>query len=206
MPKGSFTSHGRQSTLRTPIGSRDARTGLGYGILNPKNQTPRSLGSIYPYYEKEELDPDDEEIDQETSDTISKKYSKYQPSDFSRAAGSDPFYFTAGNTKLSDCFFRTDDVLAEVASFGDSMTGVPGKYRGLGGGMGNSGASFPYQGGGGTNYKRTGTTYGWSHAPDPIDDEENISDCDESEPIFTLRDLAKQKSKKNGEEFPRSNI
>lgn len=206
MPKGPFTSHGRQSTLRTQVGSRDARTGLGYGVLEPKNQLPRSMGSIYPYYEKEELDPDDEEIDQETSDAVSKKYSKYQPSDFYRAAGSEPFYFVAGNTKLSDCFFRTSDVLNEIAAFGDSMTGVPGKYKGLGGGMGGSGAAFPYQGGGGTNYKRTGTTQGWSHAPAPISDEEKVSDEEEDEPIFTLRDLAKQKIKKVGEEFAGSNI
>ena len=57
MPKGPFTSHGRQSTLRTQVGARDARTGLGYGVLEPKTQLPRSMGSIYPYYEKDELDP-----------------------------------------------------------------------------------------------------------------------------------------------------
>ncbi len=41
----------------------------------------------------------------------------------------DPFYFVAGNTKLSDCFYRTDTVLEEIHALGDSMSPIPSLYR-----------------------------------------------------------------------------
>jgi hypothetical protein len=213
MPKSPFTSHGRQSTLRTPVGARDARTGLGYGLLNPKVQVPRQLGSSFPYYEKDELDPEDEEIDQETADAVRKKYSKYQPSDFSRAAGSEPFYFVGGNTKLSDCFWNAGAVLNEIAAFANSMAPIPHQTLYPGAQAGLSGGPFlPGKGKAGGNFQQTGDVRGWSHAPAPISKFEEISDdnfdwCqEEDEPIFTLRDLAKKQSEKNGENFANTNI
>ena len=209
MPKGPFTSQGRQSTLRQVIGARDARTDLGYGTLKAKFHSPRSLGSEFPYYEKEDEDDISDDIDQDTSDAVKTKYSKYQPSDFNRAAGNDPFYFAAGNTSyfsgggLADCFFRTDAVLQEIAAFSNSMAPIPSKKLYPGASSGLSGGPFlPGSGKSGGNALRTGTYYGTSHAPKPVlTDEisEEEEERDESEHIFTLKDLARKISIKNGE-------
>jgi len=214
MPKGSFTSSGRQSSNHQAIGGgADARTGLGYGTLTPQFDKQRSLGSQFPYYEKEEETDDiedEDDVDQETVDDVSTKYRKYQPSDFGRAAGSDPFYFAGGNTKLSDCFWRTDKVLAEVAAFRNSMAPISHKqlYPGAQAGL-SAGPSFTAPGSGGTNYRRTGTLNGWSHAPDPIkysnanlrtpDDVDKELDQESEEHILTLKDLASKKMSRNGE-------
>lgn len=207
MPKGPFTSQGRQSTLRTPIGARDARTGLGYATLEPKTQKPRQMGSIFPYYEKDELDPDDEEIDQETASAVSQKYAKYQPSDFSRSAGSDPFYFAGGNTKLSDCFWNVGSILTEIAAFANSMAPIPHKtlYPGAQAGL-SAGPFLPGSGKTGGNFQQTGDARGWSHASKPFDEDEEDSEQEDFEPIFTLRDLAQVKLKKDGEKLAGRNI
>jgi len=203
MPKGPFTSTGpRPNDHWTISGARDARTGLGYGILNPKTQLPRQMGGEFPYIEKE--DSAEEEYDEESTDAVSKKYQSHVPSDFLRAAGSQPFYFVAGNTKLSDCFWRPENVLQEIAAFSDSMVPIGGYYKGMGPAMGGSGASFPYQGGGGSNYKRTGSLQGWSSSPPEnyLQADESAEE-DESEEIFTLKDLADKILRNNGESLKR---
>ena len=84
------------------------------------------------------------------------------------------------------------------------MVPIAGLYKGMGPALGNSGASFPYQGGGGTNYKRTGTLQGWSHAPPENSIEAEISaEKDEKEEIFTLKDLADKILSQNGESLKR---
>ena len=204
MPKGPFTSAGPQPHDNWTIsGVRDAKTGLGYGILQPKTQFPRQMASEFPYIEKE--DSGEEEYDEESTDAVSKKYQSYTPSDFLRAAGNQPFYFVAGNTKLSDCFWRTERVLQEIATFSDSMAPMAGQqHRGMGATFGASGASFPYQGGGGSNYKRTGTTRGWSHAPpENRQQAEKSAEEDESEEILTLKDLADKILSDRGESLRR---
>lgn len=192
MPKGPITSHGRQSDLRFKIGGRDARIGLGYGSIEPKTQLPRKMGGVWPYYETEELSPEDETIDQETADAVASKSLNYRPGDFGNASKHDPFYFAGGNTKLSDCFFRTDKVLEEIAQFNNiaknSIGPIPNLYAGAQAGL-STGPSFVYPGGGGSNYKRTGTLQGWSHAPAPVNTEED-AEISEDEGIFTLKDLA----------------
>lgn len=191
MPKGPFTSAGAQPHDNWTIsGARDAKTGLGYGILNPKTQLPRQMGGEFPYIEQE--DSGNEELDDDSVDAVSTKYQSYVPNDFLRAAGSQPFYFAAGNTKLSDCFWRFEKVLQEIATFSDSMSPLGNSYhKGKGPAIGGSGASFPYQGGGGSNYKRTGTTRGWSHAPPEtwLQSEKSAAE-DEEEEIYSLKDLA----------------
>lgn len=192
MPKGPITSHGLQTDLRTQIGARDARIGLGYGSIEPSTQFPRSLGNVWPYYEKEELPPEDETIDQDTADAVASKSLNYHPGDFGNASKLDPFYFAGGNTKLSDCFFRTEKVLQEIAVFNNvaknSIGPIPSLYAGANAGL-SSGPSFVYPGGGGTNFKRTGTLQGWSHAPAPVNVEDS-SESSEDDEIFTLKDLA----------------
>jgi len=201
MPKGPFTSTGpRPNDHWTISGARDARTGLGYGILEPKTQLPRQMGGEFPYIEKE--DSTEEEFDDESTDAVSKKYQSHVPSDFLRAAGTQPFYFAAGNTKLSDCFWRPDNVLQEIASFSDSMSPITKLNKGSGKfpALGSSGASFPYQGGGGSNYKRTGSQQGWSHSPPQtwLQADETAEE-DEQEEIFTLEDLADKILRDRGE-------
>ena len=202
MPKGPFTSAGGQTSLKTVSGGRDARTGLGYGVLKPTKQLPRQLGSEFPYYEEEDS-ADEEPLDDNTMSAVSTKYQTYTPSDYGRAAGSDPFYFAGGNTKLSDCFWRIDKVLQEVAAFSDSMSSVPQMSGRPAGGLG-SGAAFPYPGGGGSNFKRTGTTQGWSKPP-PMNvmqaDEKEVQDQEDE--ILTLKDLADKNMKDRGESTQR---
>lgn len=200
MPKGPFTSHGRQTDLRTPIGARDARTGLGYGILQPATQKPRQMGAQFPYYKEEPLDPEDETIDQETADAIKSKSGSYRPSDFGAAAGSDPFYFAGGNTKLKDCFWRTDSVLSEIAAFSNSMAPIPHKSLYPGAQAGLSGGPFlPGKGKAGENMQQTGTVWGWSHAPvtSKFEQEEDAENLDDD--IFNLEDLANKILQKFGE-------
>jgi len=201
MPKGPFTSTGpRPNDHWTISGARDAKTGLGYGILEPDKQLPRQLGAEFPYYEKEDS-VDDEDLDPESAEAVQKKYpADYRPSDFLGAAGNNPFYFVGGNTKLSDCFWKPGKVLKEIAAFSDSMVPIGGYYKGMGSSMGGSGASFPYQGGGGSNYKRTGTNQGWSHAPPETQlQAEESAEQDEEEEILTLKDLANKILRVNGE-------
>ena len=203
MPKGSFTStSGTPKDNWTISGARDARTGLGYGILNPKTQFPRQMGGEFPYIEQE--DSGDEDFDEKSTDAVSKKYQSHVPSDFLRAAGSEPFYFVAGNTKLSDCFWNPGKVLNEIAAFSNSMVPLPSLYKKPGPGLSASGPSFIYPGGGGSNFKRTGTLQGWSHAPPEMWLQADISaDEDESEEILTLKDLADKILSDRGESLKR---
>lgn len=203
MPNGTFTRSTSTQTSNFNVSrGKDAKTGLGYGVLQPRTQLPRQMGGEFPYIEQE--DSGNEELDDDSIDAISKKYQAYSPNDFLRAAGSQPFYFVAGNTKLSDCFWSTGKVLNEIASFGDSMVPVPDLYKNPGPGLSNTGPSFIYPGGGGSNYKRTGTTQGWSHAPPEtwLQADESAAE-DEEEEIFSLKDLADKILSGRGESLKR---
>lgn len=199
MPKGPFTSAGKQTSNWTVSGGRDARKGLGYGVLEPQYQLPRQSGDIYPYVEPpEEVDA---EVDDESLEAVGKKSPNYVGSDFGAGAGVNPFYFAAGNTKLSDCFWKSDNVLQEMKVYEISMVPIPNLYKGMGPSLGGSGATQPVRGMG-SNAKQTGTVQGWSHAP-PLtkmqaDEKEEIDFEDE---IFTLKDLANKKSIENGEDI-----
>ena len=81
----------------------DGRNDLGYGRSDPKFHIPKTLGSsIYPYIEEDE-DLDDVDLDMSDED-IRKVYSKIEvPRDYDHMGGHyDPFYYAAGNTKLSE--------------------------------------------------------------------------------------------------------
>ena len=198
MPKGSTVSANTRSTSKIggSIGGKDARTGLGYGQLNPKFQLPRTSGGDFPYSTPDDVP--DAEVDDSSLEAVGKKSPKYEPSD--SYAQANPFYFVGGNTKLSDCFWRIDKVLAEVAASTNSMTALPGYYKGMGPSLGASGAAFPSKGSAGGNAKRTGSTQGWSHSPPETEYEANIADEEtQSDCIFTLKDLARKKMKQDGE-------
>jgi hypothetical protein len=168
--------------VRTPYTSplrlnHDDKKGLGYGVLDPQYDDPRQSQGYYPY-----LDPDvhvaneEEMLDDEELDVfVAKTNAGYLPSDFLAPAFTDPFYFVAGNTKISDCIYRENNVSFESTSGKTPMhelvlkeTGLS-EYRGRKHGpMLRTGTAFPYPGGGGTSYKRTGSVSGYSHSPPPL--------------------------------------
>jgi len=109
---------------------------------------------------------------------LKKKIMPHQVNDFGAHKSTEPFYFAAGNTKLSDCFFRTNKVLLEVEALGDSMAPIPHLYKGPKVGLG--GATHLTTG----NMRKTGAARGWSKAIDFEDD------SDEEPEIYSLEDLA----------------
>ena len=173
--------------------SHDGRTGLGYGLTTNRLHKPRKMGNIYPYIENEVIEDYE---DQETEDAIRSKIDFPVRNDTYSAAGTDPFYFVAGNTKLSDCFERPDKVLKEVHALGASMSPIPMKRSNVG--MTRSGgSSFPSGTG---NYRRTGTKKGYFSAPPKIKfyDSEDVLLDDEDISIDNLADLATKQDKRNG--------
>ncbi len=169
----------------------DDRKGLGYGQVKDRFHKPRQSGTDFPYktddYEDEEFE------DQDSEEAIAVKVPVVYATDFGAAAGTDPFYFAAGNVKLSDAFFRVGPLIEAMVSFSDSMSPAPHVYKTKKNSMGRgSGSSFPSGVG---NYKRTGSRRGFSSAhPDPMftavsDYEDEVESEDE---IFTLADLARK--------------
>jgi len=166
------------------FGAQDSRDGLGYGLVVPRFHVQRSLQSTYPYTDEDpyEFDLADLEDDEDTLDAIGHKVQtgNYMTNDPLAIGKVNPFYYAAGNTKLSDCFWRTDAVLAEVETLARSMTPIPQLYKKKG--LGTSGTGFSGNVGHAQyltpgNYRRTGTLQGWSHAPpDIVNDEEEDAD------------------------------
>ncbi len=166
----------------------DSRQGLGYGQLNNKFHSPRKLSSSFPYLDKDPYS-DEEFEDLESEKAINKKLQKTPQDTRGDRKSADPFYFVAGNTKLSDCFFRVDKVLLEVHALGDSMSPIPNLYKGPKLGMGSS-AYITNK-----NFKPIGSKSGFSSAPPPINDEED----DFEETFYDLSGLAKILRKDSGE-------
>ena len=166
----------------------DTRTGLGYGLSRNRFHSPRSAQGTYPY--KVDNLEDIEFEDEETSVAINKKVTPLYINDPMAAAGTDPFYFAAGNTKLSDCFFRIEKVLREIATFSDSMVPIPTRSR-PSTTMSGGGASFPSST---SSRPRTGSGKGYASAP-PKSKIEIILDYEDStesdDEIYSLEDLAK---------------
>jgi len=182
------------STSRAIVGAGDARSDLGYGRLSPKFHLQRSLNSSFPYIDADSYADDDVSIDDDSVSAVGKKSLDYSPVDHLSAKKADPFYFAAGNTKLSDCFWRIDQVLLEIASFGDSMSPIPQLNSKKGPSLSGFSSNAPYQGAGGTNYRRTGTLRGWSKSPPPIKnvEEEELDSIDKDGDTYTLEDIAKK--------------
>ena len=170
------------------ISKYDTRSDLGYGRSSSKFHKPRVQGSSYPYITKD-VEQEDFEHDESTQASVQKKKSKFNVNDFLAARGSDPFYFAAGNTKLSDCFYRFEKVIVEVESFGDSMSPIrsPRKSSGLG-----SGASSYIKTG---NYKKTGTKRGFASPPPPT----RVDDDGPDEEFYDLFDFSEILKRSLGE-------
>ena len=155
---------GKGKWIRTPNVNAirlhyDDRKGLGYGVLEPTGfNAPRQRQGNFPY-----LDPDPYANEEGLSDMpedeldafITKVNQGYLPSDFFSGAGIDRFYFVGGNTPMQELAMREND-----SHF------LPPVYQGRKHGpLLRTGAAFPYSGGGGTNYKRTGSVSGYSQPP-----------------------------------------
>lgn len=171
----------------------DDRKGLGYGQVKDRFHKPRRSGAEYPY----KVDHfDDEGFDDEESDeAIDVKIPTVYRTDFGAAAGTDPFYFAAGNVKLSDAFFRTGRLIEAMITFSDSMSPAPYVYKSKSNSAGRaSGSSFPSGVG---SSKKTGSRRGFSAAPPlpkvvaALDYQDDIEDDEE---LYTLKDLAKAKT------------
>ena len=152
----------------------DARGDLGYGRVEPRFHNSRSRGSNYPYLEPDpnEVDPEELVADEETIDAINTKIATMGSTSMDPFAinKTNPFYYGAGNLKLSDCFWRVDKVLEEIHAMGTSMSPIPQLHRGrrvnIGPSMtGDSHAQYLTPG----NFRRTGTLSGWSHSPPPVE-------------------------------------
>ena len=175
-----FSKKGLQGRFRkSSVKGNDDRKGLGYGVLEPSGRfEPRKSASHYPYIDPDPYHSLDNE-DEETQVAMRKKLSPAVKSDPGAHKSADPFYFAAGNTKLSDCFNRPDIILNEVEVVATSMSSVPSHYKSSKAAAGvppvgvNNLSRGPYHAG----LKRTGSKYGFSHAPklvtifdDDIDD------------------------------------
>ena len=197
-----MTTLSRKAGLPSPtgdhvaVGSRDARTGLGYGVLTPRFHKNRSANSSFPYEDPDNYDLSDVEIGDEAMKAVGTKSLDYSPVDHMAGKKNDPFYFVGGNTKLSDCFWRVEKVLLEIAAFGDSMAPIPQLNSRKGPSLTGYGAAASFPGGGGTSYRRTGSTRGYSKSPPPskIAAEQEGSELDEEGDIYSLKDLAKKLS------------
>ena len=183
-----------KTALHTSVlGMSDSRNDLGYGRLSSKFQNPRLAASTYPYKETDFLeDKDDGQIDDQTMSAVKSKSHAYYANDFFSAGKADPFYFAGGNSKLTDCFWRPDSVLQEIAAFGDSMTPIPQLYKGRGPAFSGASSVGPNQSG--SNYRRTGSFRGWASPPPRVElfDEDERSG---QEDFYTLEDLAKNSDK-----------
>jgi len=170
----------------------DDRKDLGYATTNPKFQNLKKMGTSYPYRDPDKYESPDFE-DEETEDAIHSKVSRFAPTDFGDANKADRSYFVGGNTKLSDCFFRTDKVLEEIFSLGDSMSPVPGNSRAKRASGGTATHSNVY---GSSASRRFGSKRGYFSAPP--DDKIDYNDEEEEQPIKNLKDLARKQSLQRG--------
>jgi hypothetical protein len=171
----------------------DQRTNLGYGINKNKNFEPRSMGNCYPFDCEDDDDLENIELDQDSVDSIHSKVLTLRTNDFYDRKSSNPFYFVAGNTKLSDCFWRTDKVLSEVNALGDSMS--PITMKGVGSGLTSASTKYPH---GSEHYFRPGSKAGW-YSPAPESDLFWDPEHDEYDrPVFDIEDLLQKVKKIRG--------
>ena len=139
----------------------DANLDKGYGKLNPDKQLDRQQNSVYPYVTPDQYDLEDMEEPEEDVG-VRKKSVTFVTNDPFAGAAANPFYFVGGNTKLSDCFERPDDVLMEIGVLATSMNTTPHIYKGRGP-SGKGAAVYAKTG----NFRRTGSKRGYTSPPPP---------------------------------------
>jgi len=151
-------------SYRQGVGSYDAKAGLGYGVTEPSGRfEPRQQQGSYPYTDPDPYsDLDEEEVfdDEELDAFVTAVNLGYNTVDYLSAAGNDPFYFAAGNTKLSEL------------SVSGGISPIPDLYKkrhaSAGGGASPANyhqPSFRTR----SNTQPSGTKHGFSRAPKPMD-------------------------------------
>ena len=156
----------------------DDRAGLGYGQLKPRFHKDRQAVSSFPY--KQDDDYEDEDISDipiELQNKLRKVIGGYLAGDFLAMKGTDPFYYAAGNTKLSD------------GVTGKSISPIPNMYKKriqVGGGVNSPKAFSP------GSLQQTGSIVGFSHphvslGPDRDISYADIDDEDEELPLKRVR-------------------
>lgn len=174
-----------------PSIGKDARTDLGYG-KHPKFHVPRQQGGCYPYGCDDDAFGADElfESDPDTVTALALKTVQAIKNDPYSIKGTNPFYFAAGSTKLSDCFERPDEVLAEVHTLARSMWPIPMNRNRRRTGLSGASAKYPH---GARMYRRPGSKEGYFYfnvgdlIEDPVKDPSDA-------PVNNLKDLAKKMS------------
>ena len=113
----------------------------------------------FPYRDPDsfEEDLDEEELDDIDHKILSKLNTNVFATDSLASAGTDPFYYVAGNTKLAE----------NIPVAKNSMVPIPGVYKGGAkgsavGGFGTSAAFTP------NSAKKTGATQGYFGPPPPV--------------------------------------
>jgi len=175
----------------TTSGPQDSRHDLGYGKSFNDKHRQRMSNTSFPYVDPdpyEDLEYTEQETEQ--SELVADKTYTSKTLDPGDYAKTDPFYFVAGNTKLSDCFTRPDKVLAEIGVSKSSMVPKPGIWQ-----------NAPKGSGGGASYITLktgtigGTKKGWSKPHDKVAiDAEN----EESKGIMSIWDILKDRRIQQG--------
>lgn len=162
----------------------DTRNDLGYGRTKLKFSNPRSSAGSYPYdmtdeQKEESEDLEDVEVDDVPDKAMTRVRRHVRVTDFGAAAGTDPFYFAGGATKLSE----------QQSARRQGGIGVT-----LPAGIGSSTAGFR------SITRPTGTKRGFSSAPYKIDDSETkdrlidfVEDDERDLRMFVRAVLAKEK-------------
>jgi hypothetical protein len=155
------------------------RKGLGYGILDQTFQGPKTAGAEFPYYQKDNKDLDDVEVDDDAKASVNKKVHKFLRNDPGAEKSANRLYFAGATTKLHACFENPEFVLEEIKAIARG-TNLFAETS-----LGGYSSSKAFDG---RSYRRTGTKKGWSEAP-PL----SIPAAEETEPdedLYNLQDFA----------------
>jgi len=149
-----------------PNSHLDGRNDLGYGRSSLQFSKPRMSGDSYPYTK---VTDSDAEVDEEDIEMVSDKMR--EPRDYDAIPHHDPFYYVAGNTKLS-----------ERAS--TSISPFPNMYKSRDGHLGST--IGPYQ----------SHQYGFKSDALRVDGSSNWAsytrDEEDEEDIYNLEDVAEK--------------
>lgn len=168
-----------------PKSSLDGRNDLGYGRSDPKFFTNKQANAEFPYVVDDVEDLDSVEIDEETIDAVHKK--TRSPRKYDHAGGHyDPFYYVAGNTKLSE------------TTAAKGLSPFPDLYKGRTNGIGGS----PSPSG-------TQRQFGFAKnkfVPGDLYKALYLSTDEENEEFYNLKDFSDDSKENNLREWIRSEI
>jgi len=182
----------------------DDRLGLGYGLIKQRFHKPRLYDKTYPYIEPDDPALEETEVGEESQESVRTKVYDFPVVDPGDVKTSDPLYFVGAATKLSACFDRPNEILAEIINVArdGGVAPIPGLYgKGVdGGAVGGFSAWKAFDQG---PYMRTGTSRGWAGVPPDSDVEAELEYEEEVGPeeFFDLEDLSRIQRLRLGECF-----